>query len=109
MNVRVPVLVAMLCSLRCSLRSGERLGDAVTSLAADGDVVPAQAIACPTYWPPTELLNWEPFKRAAPAASIAIVNWEVTKEYTDAFVRDLQSRGVIVLAYVRTNYMAADV
>src|SRR5262245_22803120 len=105
MNTRVPVLVAMLCSLR----SGGRLGGAATAPAAYGDIVPAQAIACPTYWPPAALLNWEAFKSVAPASSIAIINWEVTTDYTDAFVRDLQSSGLIVIAYVKTGYMATGV
>src|SRR5262245_37530805 len=104
MIARVSILAVMLCSLT----TGGRSSEAGTAPATGGDVVPSQAIACPTYWPPAEQ-DWESFKSAAPASSIAIVNWEVTTEYTDAFVRDLQSSGLIVIGYVETGYMATGV
>ncbi|MGH9867397.1 MAG: spherulation-specific family 4 protein [Candidatus Polarisedimenticolia bacterium] len=93
----------------CGLLAAETSGKAGTALAAPGDIVPAQAVACPTYWPPEESFNWDPFTNAAPASAIAIINWEVTTSYTDDFVRDLQSKGLIVIAYVSTDYMATGV
>lgn len=67
---------------------------------------PAQAIACPTYWPPSQSADWDAYMAAAPAASIAILNLEVTTGYTDSFVRDLQAKGLVVIGYVETGYMA---
>jgi Spherulation-specific family 4 len=68
----------------------------------------AQAIACPTYWPPSQSADWDAYAGAVPAASIAILNLEVTTDYTDAFVRNLQAKGLVVIGYVETAYMAVD-